>query len=147
MTSVTCAIVRLIRLISVTWSSAVYSAKIMGILSQHVLIPIASVGLEKDVTSLMIILILVLVTVLPSKDVNKRVMSQFSLPKYSCIHFISSYIHMSLTWTFNHLVYASCTITPITLPHCCCLYHDSNHTASLLLHDSLPHDSDVSSCI
>ena len=118
MTSVTGAIIRLIQLISVTWSSAVYSAKIMGILSQHIPIPTASVKLEKDVMSLTIILILVLVTVLPFKDVNKEVMSQFSLPKYGCIHFIFSYIHMLLTWTFNHLIYVSCTITLITLPCC-----------------------------
>ena len=45
----------------------------MGILSQYIPIPTASVKLEKDVTSLTIILILILITVLPFKDVNKGV--------------------------------------------------------------------------
>ena len=60
----------------------------MGILSQHAPILTASVKLEKGVLSLAIILILVLVTALLSKDVNKGVMSRFPLPKYSCIHFL-----------------------------------------------------------
>ena len=92
----------------------------MGILSQHAPILTTSVELEKGVMSLMITLVLILVTVLPSKDINKGVMSRFSLPKYGCIHFYFSYIHMSLTWTFNRLAYASCTITQITLPHYYC---------------------------
>ena len=143
MTSATGAIIKLIWLISVTWSFAVYFVKIIGTLSQYVLIPITSVRLERDVKSLMIILILVLITVLVFKDINKGVMSWFSLSKYDCIHFASFYIYMLLTWTFDHLVCASYTITLITLSHCYCLYHDSDHTASLLLHDSLPCDSDM----
>ena len=47
----------------------------MGIPSQHAPILIASVELEKGVTSLTIILVLVLITVLPSKDINKGIMS------------------------------------------------------------------------
>ena len=48
----------------------------MGILSQHAPILTASVELEKGVLSLAIILVLILVNVLPSKDVNKEVMSR-----------------------------------------------------------------------
>ena len=61
----------------------------MGILSRHAPILITFVELEKSVMSLAITLILILITVLPSKDINKGVMSQFSLPKYNCIHFTS----------------------------------------------------------
>ena len=111
MTNVIGAIVRLIQLINATWSFVVYSVETMGILSRHVPILTASVELEKGVVSLVIILALILVTVLLSKDVNKGVMSRFPLPKYGCIHFCFSYIHMSLTWTFDCLIYASCTIT------------------------------------
>ena len=47
----------------------------MDILSRLAPILIASVELEKGVRSLAITLVLVLVTVLPSKDVNKGIMS------------------------------------------------------------------------
>ena len=69
----------------------------MGILSQYAPTLTTSVELEKGAMSLVIILILVFITVLPSKDVNKGVMSQFPLPKYGCIHFHFFYIHMLLT--------------------------------------------------
>ena len=69
----------------------------MDILSRHAPILTASVKLEKDVLSLTIILVLALVTVQLSKDINKGVMSRVPLPKYGCIHLCFSYIHMSLT--------------------------------------------------
>ena len=47
----------------------------MGTLSQCVLISITSVRLERDVKSLVIILVLILITVLVFKDINKGVMS------------------------------------------------------------------------
>ena len=145
MTNVIGAIVRLIQLINVTWSFVAYSVKTMGILSQHAPILTASAELEKGVLSLMIILALVLVTVLLSKDINKGVMSWFSLPKYGCIRFL-------------HLLHIHVTDMNIRLPHLCQLYnyidytaslllHVSWLTASLLLHDSLPRDSDMFSRI
>ena len=131
MTNVIGAIVRLIQLINVTWSSVAYFVKIMGIPSQHAPILIASVELEKGVTSLTIILVLVLITVLPSKDINKGIMSWFSLPKYGCIHFnsltyichwhehsIASFMPAVQLLRLHCLVTTACIMTQIALPHC-----------------------------